>query len=161
MSLRLRLLVLLLAIYTAGGVLLTRWVLNQVRPRYLESMEESLVDTSVLLAGVLETQLAADPVDGEGLRRAFAAARSHPFRAQVFSLQKTAIDLEVYVTDDRGRVVFDSTGRDEGRDFSRWNDVAHGERIANPLVACRPRYGCLHVPVASPHSPATLSTTPG
>ena len=36
MSLRLRLLVLLLAIYTAGGVFLTRWVLNQVRPRYLE-----------------------------------------------------------------------------------------------------------------------------
>ena len=64
MSLRLRLLVLLLAIYSAGGILLTRWVLNQVRPRYLESMEESLVDTSVLLAGVLETQLTADPVDG-------------------------------------------------------------------------------------------------
>ena len=59
MSLRLRLLLLMLAIYCAGGYFLTRWALNQVRPRYLESMEESLVDTSVLLASVLETQSAA------------------------------------------------------------------------------------------------------
>jgi two-component system, OmpR family, sensor histidine kinase CreC len=124
MSLRLRLLVLLLAIYTAGGVLLTRWALAQVRPRYLESMEESLVDTSVLLAAVVETQTAADAMDGESLRRAFAAARSHAFTAKVFALQKTAVDLEVYVTDSQGRVVFDSSGRNEGRDFSRWNDVA-------------------------------------
>ena len=124
MSLRLRLLVLLLAIYTAGGVFLTRWALNQVRPRYLESMEESLVDTSVLLAAVVETQLPAGEMNGEVFRRIFAAARGHQFLATVFSLRKTAIDLRVYVTDGRGRVVFDSTGRDEGRDYSGWNDVA-------------------------------------
>ena len=123
MSLRLRLLVLLLAIYGAGGFLLTRWALNQVRPRYLESMEESLVDTSVLLASVLETQSPAGGVNGEMLRQAFAAAGQHEFEAKIFSLRKTAIDLRVYVTDDRGRVVFDSTGRSEGQDFSRWNDV--------------------------------------
>jgi len=124
MSLRLRLLVLLLASYAAGGLLLTRWALNQVRPRYLESMEESLVDTSVLLAAVVEADLGPGPVAGEALRRTFAEARSHAFLAKVFTLRKTAVDLEVYVTDDRGRVVFDSTGRNEGRDFSRWNDVA-------------------------------------
>ena len=124
MSLRLRLLVLLLAIYTAGGAFLTRWVLNQVRPRYLESMEETLVDTSVLLAAELEVQLPAAGNDVAGLRRAFATAQGHPFDAKIFSLRKTTIDLRVYVTDDEGRVVFDSAGRDEGRDFSRWNDVA-------------------------------------
>ena len=123
MSLRLRLLVLLLAIYGVGGFLLTRWALNQVRPRYLESMEESLVDTSVLLASVLETQSAAGRVNGEVLRQAFAEAARHEFEARIFSLRKTAVDLRVYVTDDRGRVVFDSAGRSEGQDFSRWNDV--------------------------------------
>jgi two-component system sensor histidine kinase CreC len=123
MSLRLRLLALLLAIYCAGGYLLTRWALNQVRPRYLESMEETLVDTSVLLASVLETQPGTGGVNGEVLRQTFAAAERQAFEAKVFSLRKTAVDLRVYVTDDRGRVLFDSTGRDEGRDFSRWNDV--------------------------------------
>ena len=121
MSLRLRLLVLLLAIYAVGGALTTRWVLNQVRPRYLESMEESLVDTSVLLASVLETQRTPG---GEVLRQAFAAAQRRTFEAKIFSLRKTAVDLRVYVTDAHGRVVFDSSGRDEGKDYSRWNDVA-------------------------------------
>ena len=32
--------------------------------------------------------------------------------------------MRVYVTDGTGRVMFDSTGRNEGRDFSRWNDVS-------------------------------------
>lgn len=123
MSLRLRLLVLLLAIYCTGGFFLTRWALNQVRPRYLESMEESLVDTSVLLASVLETHVGAGGVNGDPLRAAFAAARRSEFEAKVFSLRKTGVDLRVYVTDDHGRVRFDSAGRDEGRDFSRWNDV--------------------------------------
>ena len=141
MSLRLRLLVLLLAIYTAGGLLLTRWALNQVRPRYLESMEESLVDTSVLLAAVVETDLEPGPVTGEVLRRTFAAARRHAFLARVFTLRKTAVDLEVYVTDDRGRVVFDSTGRSEGADFSRWNDVARTLRGEYGARSTRARPG--------------------
>jgi two-component system sensor histidine kinase CreC len=141
MSLRLRLLALLLAIYVAGGVFLTHWGLNQVRPRYLESMEESLVDTSVLLASVVETQLTAGELNGEALRRTFAAAQSHAFVAKVFTLRKTAVDLRVYLTDNQGRVVFDSTGRDEGRDYSHWNDVARTLRGQYGARSTRDRPG--------------------
>ncbi|HUL54607.1 MAG TPA: two-component system sensor histidine kinase CreC, partial [Opitutaceae bacterium] len=141
MSLRWRLLVLLLAIYSAGGVFLTRWVLNQVRPRYLESMEESLVDTSVLLAGVLESQMSAGGLDGDSLRRTFAAARAHAFEARIFSLRKSAVDLQVYVTDDQGRVIFDSAGLDEGKDYSRWNDVARTLRGQYGARSTRDRAG--------------------
>lgn len=123
MSLRLRLLLLLLAIYCAGGYFLTRRALEQVRPRYLESMEETLVDTSVLLASVLETQLVDGRLEPAGLQRAFTAAQQRKFQAQVFSLSKTTVDLRVYVADATGLVVFDSAGRDVGRDFSQWNDV--------------------------------------
>ena len=82
MSLRLRLLLGLLAVYCAGGYFLTRRALDEVRPRYLESMEETLVDTSVLLASVLETQLTGDRPDAAGLGRILDAARSHPFAAK-------------------------------------------------------------------------------
>jgi two-component system sensor histidine kinase CreC len=124
MSLRLRLLLLLLGIYCAGGLFLTRRTLEQVRPRYLESMEESLVDTSVLLASALEAQpQVAGTGAGDFLRRTFAEARKHAFDAQIFTLRKTEVDMRVYVTDAAGLVVFDSAGRDEGRDFSLWNDV--------------------------------------
>lgn len=123
MSLRLRLLVLLLVIYSAGGCFLTRWALDQIRPRYLESMEESLVDTSVLFASILEQQLKDGKIDPEALRRIFASVKGHEFEAKIFSLRKTAVDMRLYVMDEKGRVLFDSTGQNEGKDFSRWNDV--------------------------------------
>jgi two-component system sensor histidine kinase CreC len=122
-SLRLRLLLVLLAIYCAGGYFIGRWTLNQVRPRYLESMEETLVDAAVLLAAQLETRVTATGPDVADLRKAFAGAQRREFEARIFSLRKTGIDLRVYVTDAAGRVRFDSTGRSEGADFSRWNDV--------------------------------------
>jgi two-component system sensor histidine kinase CreC len=124
MSLRLRLLLLLLAIYCVGGYFLTRWTLDQIRPRYLESMEESLVDVSVLMASSLEVRAPAEGPDVSGLRVAFGLAGRREFEAKIFTLRKTGIDLRVYVTDAKGLVLFDSTGRNEGRDFSRWNDVA-------------------------------------
>jgi len=124
MSFRVRLLVLMLVVYCAGGYFITRWMLGQIRPRYLESMEESLVDASVLLASILETHATAAGPDVAEFRTAQAHAHERNFAAKIFSLDKTAIDLRVYVTDGQGRVQFDSTGHDEGRDYSRWNDVA-------------------------------------
>ncbi len=124
MSLRLRLLLMMLAVYCAGGFFLTRRALDEVRPRYLESMEETLVDTSVLLASVLETQLVDGRLDAGGLQRAFGAAQQREFEAKIFSLRKTNVDLRVYVTDAAGRLVFDSEGGEIGSDFSRWNDVS-------------------------------------
>jgi len=122
-SLRVRLLVLILSVYCIGGYFLTRRALDQVRPRYLESMEETLVDTSVLLASVLETQLVGDTLDAGGMQRALGAAQQRRFEAKIFSLRKTTLDMRVYVTDAKGGVVFDSTSRDVGRDYSNWNDV--------------------------------------
>ena len=124
MSLRLRLLIVLLAIYCAGGYFITRWTLDQVRPRYLESMEESLVDTSVLLASVAESQLTEDAPDAGALQRVFAAARSRKFEAQIYTMKKTTVELRVYLTDAAGVVVFDSEGRDIGKSYALWNDVS-------------------------------------
>ena len=124
MSLRLRLVALLVGIFALGEWMVVRVVLAEVRPRYLESMEESLVDASRLLAAMLETQLRDGALDVASLRKADAAARREMFFAQIYSLQKTQIDLRVYVTDAAGRVVFDSDGgRAEGADYSKWRDV--------------------------------------
>ena len=124
MSLRLRLALFLVAVFCAGEWLLVRTVLGEVKPRYLESMEESMVDASRLLAALLETQMHGDALDPEPLRTAFAATRSREFVAQVYSMRKTQIDLRVYVTDATGRVIFDSdNGRDEGADYAHWRDV--------------------------------------
>jgi two-component system sensor histidine kinase CreC len=124
MSLRLRLLLVILAVYSAGGYYLTRKTLEQIRPRYIESMEETLVDTSVLLATVLETRMTGDEPDAPSVAAALGDARRRHFDAQIYSLHKTAVDMRVYVTDRKGIVIYDSTGEAVGQDYSRWNDVA-------------------------------------
>jgi two-component system sensor histidine kinase CreC len=123
MSLRWRLLLLLLLVYAGGGYYLTQRALEQLRPRYLESMEETLVDTSVLLASLVETQIKDGRLDAVALDHVFAAARRQPLDARIYSLHKTAVDMRVYVTDAAGVVIYDSAGRELGRDNSRWNDV--------------------------------------
>jgi two-component system, OmpR family, sensor histidine kinase CreC len=123
MSLRLRLLLLMLVVYMAGGYFLTRKALEQVRPRYIESMEETLVDMSVLLASVLEAHLVNGKPDPDELERMLGAARIRKFQAQIFSLTKSVVDTRVYVTDAKGVVIYDSTGEAVGRDYSQWNDV--------------------------------------
>lgn len=124
MSLRIRLALFLVAVFCLGEWLIVRTVLNEVKPRYLESMEESLVDASRMLAAMLETTLRSDTLDPEPLRTAWAAVCSREFVAQVYSLRKTQLDLRVYATDANGCVVFDSdSGRDEGMDYMRWRDV--------------------------------------
>lgn len=123
MSLRLRILLAVLVVYGTGGYFLTSWGLDQVRPRYLESIEESLVDTSVLLGSLLEAQVKDGRVDEEPLRQGFILMKQSRFDAQIFALKKTTMDLRVYVTDAKGWVLFDSEGKAQGKDFSQWNDV--------------------------------------
>lgn len=115
-----------------GFFFLVRWILDDLRPRYLESAEETLVDTANLLAALLEAEMAAldapdtlaSRIPAERLRDAFRRAYQRPLRARIHDVLKTRVDMRMYVTDSAGLVLFDSEGgRDEGRDFSRWNDV--------------------------------------
>jgi two-component system sensor histidine kinase CreC len=100
------------------------WITSATRLRYLESMEESLVDTSVILASFLEKQVVDQRIDAATFREVFATAYHRQFDAHIYSLHKTAVDLRVYVTDRSGLVLYDSDGgRAEGEDYSRWRDV--------------------------------------
>lgn len=125
MTLRTRIFLVYLLLIGGGYIYLFTSILGAIRPRYLESMEATLIDTAAYLAAVAETHVAPD---GElrvaPLRHAFDAAVRRPLDAQVYTFHKTAVDLRVYLTDAAGLVRYDSdAGRDEGRDYSRWNDV--------------------------------------
>lgn len=141
MTIRTRLLLLYVVVIGASCAGLLWWITSAIRLRYLESMEESLVDTSVILASLLEKQVQGDRIDAASFRDAFATAYGRRFDARIYALRKTGVDLRVYVTDRQGIVIYDSDGgREEGRDFSRWNDVQrtlrgrYGARatLANP-----------------------------
>jgi two-component system sensor histidine kinase CreC len=78
----------------------------------------------VVLAAMIEADATENGPDVARLRTAFERAARQGFDAKIFSLSKTTIDLRVYVVNAAGRVLFDSTGRANGEDFSLWNDIA-------------------------------------
>ena len=124
MSIRVRLCTAFLLLTALGFYELVRWNANEVRPRYLETVEESIVDTAILLASHVSSQATEGTIPTDDLRAAFDEARKRQFSAKIYDIMKTRLDLRVYVTDARGRVIFDSNhGKDEGKDYSRWNDV--------------------------------------
>lgn len=100
-----------------------RVFVNEVKPGVRQAMESTLVDTANLLAVMAADDLKAGRIaDGEFSRRV-AEAAGRDLRARIWSFPKRHIEYRVTVTDARGTVVYDSQGRDVGRDNSRWNDV--------------------------------------
>jgi len=115
-----------LVLVGGGLILVVNQILLQVRPRYLESMEESLVDAANLLATTVETRaVRAGAIEPTELHAMLDPAYRRELSAKIYSLEKKTVDLRVYVTDAQGKVIYDSNdGRAEGADYSHWLDVS-------------------------------------
>ncbi len=112
---------------------LTRWTLRELRPRYLESIEESLADSATVLASWVAQEMDDGELDSERLAAAFNRVRDHRMDARIYSRIKTSVDMGVYITDEHGVVVFDSRIPSAvGQDYSQWRDV---------LLTLQGRYG--------------------
>jgi two-component system sensor histidine kinase CreC len=124
MSRRSRVFLGIVALYIAAVVLLLYRVSADLDPRYRESAEDSLVDTANLVATLLERQAYSGVIQTDELERTLAQLTQRPLNARIFNVDKTRVDLHVYVTDANGTVLFDSAGRDVGRDYRAWRDVS-------------------------------------
>lgn len=123
MSRRSRLFAGIVVAYIAAVALLLYRISLDIDPRYRESAEEALVDTANLLATLLERRVYAGVIQTDELERTLQHLAQRPLDAQIFQIRKTAVVLHVYVTDSQGTVLYDSTGRDAGRDYRGWRDV--------------------------------------
>lgn len=105
---------------------------DQLVPGVRQSVEETLVQTANLMAemagaemaGAEMTQAPGKPTRVAGIEAMFRAYEKRRFDARIYGVVKNEPDLRIYVTDPTGRVVFDSSGRDVGKDYSRWLDVS-------------------------------------
>jgi two-component system sensor histidine kinase CreC len=115
-------------VVTALAVLLAmKLFTDQLVPGVRQSVEESLVQTANLMAEIATGGIAQSPGKQTSLaaiEAMFRAYETRRFDARIYGVLKSKPDLRVYVTDAAGRVVFDSTGRDVGKDYSRWLDVS-------------------------------------
>lgn len=110
-------------VYLAAVAALLYRLAADIDPRYRESAEESLVDTAHLLATLLERRTYDGIIPTDELERTLKHLAERPVYAKIFGIEKTAVDLHVYVTDRNGTVLYDSAGRDVGADYLHWRDV--------------------------------------
>ena len=100
------------------------WTRSTLRLRYLESVEDPLVDQANILAAIVGNEMEAGRFSSEQLFKTFETMRRRPLAAKIYRQRKKSVDMEVYITDKRGRVVFDSQDKSRvGSDYSAWRDV--------------------------------------
>ena len=117
---------LLVLIMSIGFYRLIVYLLDDVDAQTFQATEEVMVDTSHVMAGVVEQQLEEDATkpDAEILRAAFTHAQKHKIKAKIYQHTKTNLGLNAYITDAEGIVIFDSeNGKREGLDLRTSNDV--------------------------------------
>ena len=147
--------------------------------RYRQAAEETLVDTAYLFAEWIQTDVANNKIETSRLDQVFKGAYSLNLQAKIYEVTKQKVDLRTYVTDASGVVIYDSTGKNIGKNFSRWHDIGrvlagqYGARttpddpnnfdtavmyVAAPIVADGKIIGVVSVGKATASQEALIST---
>src|SRR3954454_7370442 len=124
MKLGLRIFLFYLAVFTVCLYFTTDWIWTTLRTRYLESVEEPLVDSANLLASLTEREMARPDFTFADLETTLDRVYARRLSAHIYDLQKSTVDLTLYITDATGRVVLDTRRPTAvGEDYSRFHDV--------------------------------------
>ncbi len=101
------------------------YIVKELRTFFSESVEDSLADQANVLASIVGVQMEAGRFKPDDLYGAFEAVYKRSLNARIYDFLKTNVDQRVYITDNRGMVIFDSENKANiGADYSRWRDVA-------------------------------------
>jgi len=124
MKLGLRIFICYFAIFAVCFYFPIDWVLDNLRSRYLEGVEDPLVDQANILASIAGREMEEGIFDAEKWRTTFEDVYSRTPSARIYELDKMNVDMSIYITDNAGKVIFDSDNMDNiGKDFKEWRDV--------------------------------------
>ncbi len=99
-----------------GFYRLTDYLLEDLEAQTLQATEESMIDSSQLLANFVGND--------HDLADIFQGVEAREFEARIFAVPKNKVGINAYLTDDKGIVLFDSANpKNVGKDFSKWSDV--------------------------------------
>ncbi|MGD9157855.1 MAG: two-component system sensor histidine kinase CreC [Desulfobacteraceae bacterium] len=100
------------------------WVVGNLRIRYLEGVEDPLVDQANILAAILGQDLEEGPFDTGKWEKIFNNVKSRKISARIFQFKKMNVDMSIYITDKDGKVIFDSDNTENiGKNYITWRDV--------------------------------------
>lgn len=96
---------------------------KKLDPALRQSMEDTLVDTANLLAELAHDDVKAGTVANGHFAKSLEDFSARRLNADIWGIQKEAPNHRIYVTDAKGRILYDSDHLAVGQDYSRWNDV--------------------------------------
>jgi two-component system sensor histidine kinase CreC len=100
------------------------WVGDKITTRYLEGVEDALVDQANVLATLVGQQMERDQFSLEQLQALFEGVYSRSLRARIYEFDKSDVDINLYLTDAKGIVLFNARYPERvGADYSQWRDV--------------------------------------
>lgn len=123
MSLTARFLLGFALVTTVGLFVLFTQLIQRVERQYFEAIEEPMVDVANILAEIIGAQAKDGVLEAQSVEMAVRAAQQRQINAQIYNLSKTRVDMQVYVTDAQGRVLFDSAGLEKPGSISKHRDV--------------------------------------
>lgn len=111
-------------IVALAAVLLAQVFVQQIKPGVRQAMEDTLIDTANLLAELAADDIKAGTLANGRFAAAVDATQRRDVGAEIHGFDKLRTAYRITVTDERGIVIYDSEGKEVGRDNSKWNDVA-------------------------------------
>ncbi len=123
-----------------AGLFLLKSVSDEFRPAVRQAMEETMIDTANLLAEVVKEDVLKGPLSESRFADVMKDFAARKMKADIWGLLKEAPSFDLYITDAKGIVLYDSANpKTVGMDYSRWNDVyrtlqgGYGARTTRPV----------------------------
>ena len=97
-------------------------ITTELVPAMRQSLEEALGDTAYLMAEMVKEDVVNNKLDNGRIARSISEFSRRRIESKI-STQVKQDNIEIYITDDKGTVIYDSNNKNVGSDFSQWNDV--------------------------------------
>jgi two-component system sensor histidine kinase CreC len=88
-----------------------------------EAAEEVMIDAANLLAQTLPFDHQRNQIDLERFNHMVTHYLGRELDAKIYDIIKDKPSIRIYITDDKGIVIYDSDRKQIGKDFSQWRDV--------------------------------------
>lgn len=109
-------------------ILLGLWFMSytfnqQVKPNVRQVVEDTLAENANIIAMLVAEDVYENKVSTVQFDEKIQKALNRKLNANIWQHNKKEINQQIYITDTKGIVIYDSQGIATGQDYSRWNDV--------------------------------------
>lgn len=109
-------------------ILLGLWFMSytfnqQVKPNVRQVVEDTLAENANIIAMLVAEDVYENKVGTAQFDEKIQKALNRKLNANIWQHNKKEINQQIYITDAKGTVIYDSQGIATGQDYSSWNDV--------------------------------------